>query len=108
MNYSITLSEPENLAMQYVANSVDDWIQNIVHERARIAKEDVIKLAIDKFLENNIQIPSTKDDIIIQAFKNGWIKTAKQQNEENEASLFDSFVNVSPSEPEDFPDNLNI
>ena len=93
MNYIITLSDSENLAMQYVAHSVDDWIQNLIHERARTAKEDVVKLAIDKFLENNIQIPSTKDDIIVQAFKKGWIKTAKQQNEENEASLFDSFVN---------------
>ena len=32
--YNIELTETEDLAMQYAALDVDDWIQNAAHERA--------------------------------------------------------------------------
>ena len=98
--------------MECVCFDVNDWIQNICHERARIAQEEVMKIAINMFIENNIQIPMTKDDIIIEAFKRGWVKTLKEKNEEilkkDEEFLKYMSSLKSIDNPLDSPDNLNI
>jgi hypothetical protein len=44
MNYTITLTAAEDAAMSYAAFSQNDWIQNAVHERARIAIEEIVGL----------------------------------------------------------------
>jgi hypothetical protein len=80
--YTITYSETENKAMEYASVSVDDWIQNAAHERARIAIEDIVHIAVQKFLEAGQSIPGSKEEIVATAFANGWVKTAAQRNEE--------------------------
>ncbi len=55
-NYTITLTEAENKALSVVALSQDDWIQNAVHERCRIAIEEIVALTVQKCLETNTQI----------------------------------------------------
>lgn len=39
--YTITLSDAENKALGVVALSQQDWIDNAVHERCRVAIEDM-------------------------------------------------------------------
>lgn len=85
MNYAITLSEAENKALSYAALSQDDWIQNAVHERCRIAIEEIVALTVQKCLETNTQIPGSKDAMVDLAFEQGWVKTAAQRNAEAEA-----------------------
>ena len=80
--YTINYTETENKAMEYAAASVDDWIQNAAHERARIAIDEIVKLAVEKFLENGQSIPGSREEIVAAAFTNGWVKTAAQRNEE--------------------------
>ena len=80
--YTVNYTETENKAMQYAAASVDDWIQNAAHERARIAIDEIVALAVQKFLEAGQSIPGSKDEIVAAAFTNGWIKTAQQRHEE--------------------------
>jgi hypothetical protein len=82
MKYTVDYTETEDKAMQYVAASVDDWIQNAAHERARIAIDEIVKIAVEKFLENGQTIPGSKDEIVAAAFANGWVKTVAQRNEE--------------------------
>jgi len=80
--YTIELTETENLAMQYIAFSVDAWIQNAVYERARIAIDEIVKISVEKFLEQGQSIPGSKQEIVAAAFANGWIKTGEQRNQE--------------------------
>ena len=80
--YTITLTEAENSALSYAALSQDDWIQNAIHERCRIAIEEIVAIVVQHCLANNVQIPGTKDDIVTLGFTQGWIKTAEQRNEE--------------------------
>ena len=80
--YTINYTETENKAMEYAAASVDDWIQNAAHERARIAIDEIVALAVQKFLEAGQSIPGSKDEIVAAAFANGWVKTAQQRNDE--------------------------
>jgi hypothetical protein len=85
MNYIITLTAAEDAALSYAAFSQDDWIQNAVHERCRIAIEEIVALTVQKCLDNNVQLPGTKDAIVALAFERGWVKTAAQRQAEAEA-----------------------
>jgi hypothetical protein len=85
MNYTITLSSAEDAALSHVAFSQDDWIQNAVHERCRIAIEEIVGITVQKCLDNDVQVPGTKDAIVALAFERGWVKTAAQRQAESEA-----------------------
>lgn len=77
MNYTVTLTETEKLAMEYVAYDPQEWIENAFKERARIAIEEIVKLSVDKFLEAGQSIPGSREEIVAAAYSNGWIQTAK-------------------------------
>jgi len=85
MNYTITLTAAEDAALSYAAFSQDDWIQNAVHERCRIAIEEIVGITVQKCLDNNVQLPGTKDAIVALAFERGWVKTAAERQAEAEA-----------------------
>jgi len=80
--YTITLTEAENSALSYSALSQQEWIDNAVHNRCRIAIEEIVGIVVQQCLTNNVQIPGTKDDIVLLGFSKGWVKTAAQRNEE--------------------------
>jgi hypothetical protein len=80
--YTTTLTEAEDTALAYVAFSQDDWIQNAVHNRCRIAIDEIITIAVEKCLEEGITLPNTKDAIVMLAVERGWIKTAAQRHDE--------------------------
>lgn len=81
--YTIEYTPTEEKAMQFIAVSVDEWLQNAAHERARIAIDDIVQFTVRRCLENNMQIPATKEEIVDLAYSEGWIKTAAQSAAEN-------------------------
>jgi hypothetical protein len=85
--YTITLSAAEDAALSYAAFSQQDWIDNAVHERARIAIEEIVKITVEKCLETNTQIPGSKDEMVALAFAQGWVKSAADRQAEMEAQM---------------------
>ena len=85
MNYTITLTTAEDAALSYAAMSQDDWIQNAIHERCRIAIEEIVGITVQKCLETNTQIPGSKDAMVELAFEQGWVKTTAQRQAEADA-----------------------
>jgi hypothetical protein len=81
MNYTITLTETEKSAMEYVAYDPQEWVENAMKERARIAIDEIVKLAVEKFLEANQSIPGSKEEIVAAAYTNNWIQTAKYRTD---------------------------
>lgn len=77
--YTITLNETEELALSTAAMSNEDWIQNAIHERCRIAIEEISKIAIEKCLELDMQVPSSKNDMVALAFTQGWVESLQQK-----------------------------
>lgn len=73
--YTINLTDAEDAALSHFVFSQDDWIQNAVHERCRLAIDSVVQVTVQKCLETNTSIPSSKDEIVALAFSKGWIKT---------------------------------
>lgn len=88
MDYTITLTEAEQKAMEYVAADVFEWIDNAAKNRARIAIDEICQYYTNYKLENNQPITATnKEEIVLAAFEEGLLKTAAQRNEESQKSL---------------------
>ena len=81
--YTITLSDAEDKALGFVAFSQQDWIDNAVHERCRIAIDEIVNAEVQRKLANNETISGSKEDIVIAAN----IKSAAERQAEAEANL---------------------
>ena len=80
--YTITLSDAEDKALGAVAFSQDDWIQNAVHERCRIAMEEIIAAEVKRLLDAGQPITGSRNDIVIAAP----IKSAAERQAEAQAT----------------------
>ena len=65
--YTITLSDAEDKALGVVALSQNDWIQNAVKERCRIAIEEIVAAEVQRKLAAGEPITGSKDDIVMAA-----------------------------------------
>jgi hypothetical protein len=65
--YTITLSDAEDKALHVVALSAQDWIDNAVHERCRIAMEEIVNAEVQRKLAAGEPITGSKDDIVMAA-----------------------------------------
>ena len=82
VQYTVTLTQAENMALSHVTLSQQDWIDNAVHERCKNAIDEIVKICVNKCLENNIQIPGSGDEMVVLSFEQGWVKTGVEINEE--------------------------
>ena len=65
--YTITLSDAEDKALGVVALSQNDWIQNAVKERCRLAIEEIVAAEVQRKLAAGESITGSKDDIVLAA-----------------------------------------
>lgn len=87
VSYTVDVTDTENKAMSAYMLSQQAWIDNMVHDRANVAVNDVCKICVEKCLETGTPIPGTKDDMVNLAFQMGWVKTVAEQNAEREAEM---------------------
>lgn len=79
--FSITLSDAEHKALGVVALNQDQWIQNAVHERCRVAMEQIVEAEVQRKLAAGETISGSKEDIVLAA----QVKTAAERLAEFEA-----------------------
>ena len=79
--YTITLSNAEDKALNAVAISAQDWIDNAVHERCRIAIEEIVNAEVQRKLAAGESITGSKEDIVLAAD----IESAAERNARLEA-----------------------
>ena len=65
--YTITLSDAEDKALGVVALSQQDWIDNAVHERCRIAIDEIVNAEVQRKLAAGESITGSKEDIVLAA-----------------------------------------
>jgi hypothetical protein len=85
--YTITLTTAEDIALSHVAYSQQQWIDNAIHERCRIAIDEIVSVCVEQCLKEEIQIPGSKDEMVILSSERGWIKTAQQMDAEAKAAM---------------------
>ena len=83
MQCTITLTDAEHKALAHVAVSPEDWINNAIHARCRIAIDEIVAAEVQRKLAAGEPITGTKDDIVLAAP----IKSAAERQTEMEAEL---------------------
>lgn len=62
--YTITLSDAEDKALGFVAASQKEWIDNAIHERCRIAIDEIVNAEVERLLAAGETISGSKEDIV--------------------------------------------
>ncbi len=78
---TLTLSDAEFKALGVMSVSQEEWINNAVHERCRIAIEEIVAAEVQRKLTAGDPITGTKDDIVMAAD----IESAAERNARMEA-----------------------
>jgi hypothetical protein len=82
---TINLTDTQYAGLEYAALSPQDWAENAVTERCRIANDEIVQMTVAYCLDNGVQVPATREEIVAYAFDNGVVKTAAVRQEEAEA-----------------------
>lgn len=75
---SIELTETEEKALSVIALSPQEWAENAVKNRARVAIDEIVQVCVAKCLEHQIQIPGSKDEMVALALSYNWVKVAAE------------------------------
>jgi hypothetical protein len=79
---TITLSDAEFKALEYVASSAQEWADNAIHNRCRIAIEEIVAAEVQRITSSGGSISGTKEDIVNAAP----IKSAAEREAELKAA----------------------
>jgi len=69
IKYTVELTEAENKAMNYIANTVQEWIDNVVKNRARQAIDDIYNMEVERMTADPsiTTIPADKNQVVLDA-----------------------------------------
>lgn len=71
MEYTITLTNAEKIAMEYVTSDVFEWISNAAKVRSAIAIKEIQTLLLNHCNENSITLAVGMDAQVQQAYDLG-------------------------------------
>ena len=85
MTYTITLTGAETKAMEHIALSVQDWADNALQNRARIAMDEIYDAEVARMTADPLitSIPADKEAVVLAAD----IKSAAERQIESEAEM---------------------
>ena len=73
----VTVTDTQVKCLEYIAYSVQDWCDNAIHERARIAQEEIIAKLVAHCNEKGIAIATGADAQVTQAYTLKVVDTVK-------------------------------
>ena len=73
----VTVTDTQVKCLEYAANSVQYWCDNAIHNRARIAQEEIIAKLVAHCNAKDIAIATGADAQVTQAFELKVVDTAK-------------------------------
>lgn len=73
----VTVTDTQVKCLEYAAVSVQDWCDNAIHNRARIAQNDIIEKLVAHCNANDIQIATGADKQVAQAYELKVVVAAK-------------------------------
>ena len=76
-NITVTLTDTQTKCLEYAAYSVQDWCDNAIHNRARIAQEEIIAALVSHCNANGVALAVGVDAQVTQAYSLGVVDTAK-------------------------------
>ena len=86
VDITVQLTDTQNKCLEYAAASVQDWADNALHNRARIAQEEIIAALVAHCNAEEIAMAVGVDAQVAQAFELGVVKTGAQRNADADAA----------------------
>ena len=83
-NITVAVTDTQQKCLEYAANGVQAWCENAIHNRARIAQEEIIAALVAHCNANGIAIATGIDAQIAQAYDLKVVKTAAEVQAEIE------------------------
>jgi hypothetical protein len=75
---TVTLTDTQLKGLEYCALDPQEWADNALTNRARIANEEIIQMYTTRALDEGVAIPATRELIVADAFTRGWAQTAAE------------------------------
>ena len=76
-NITVALTATQTKSLEYAAYSVQEWCDNAIHNRARIAQEEIIAALVSHCNANGVALAVGVDAQVTQAYSLGVVDTAK-------------------------------
>ena len=73
----VTVSDTQVKCLEYAAYSVQDWCDNAIHNRARIAQNEIIAKLVEHCNANSVALAVGTDAQVAQAYELKVVDTAK-------------------------------
>ena len=83
--FTITLTDAELKALAFVAYDPQDWIDNAIHERCRLAMEEIFTAEVARMVADptTTSIPADREQVVLDAD----IQSAKDRSDANNSIL---------------------
>jgi hypothetical protein len=78
---NITITDADQQALEFVAADATDWINFLVENRINKATNQIVAIYTEKALAEGVQIPTTKAEIVADAYTRGWVVAASTEAE---------------------------
>ena len=79
----VAVSDTQVKCLEYVAYSVQDWCDNAIHNRARIAQDEIIAKLVEHCNANSVALAVGTDAQVAQAFELKVVDTAKNHTDKS-------------------------
>ena len=86
-NITVSVTDTQMKCLEYAAYSVQDWCDNAIHNRARIAQDEIIAALVAHCNENSIALAVGTDAQVAQAYELNVVDTAANVQAAAEAEL---------------------
>ena len=73
----VTVSDTQIKCLEFASVSVQEWCDNAIHHRAKVAQEEIIAKLVTHCNEKNITIATGADAQVTQAYDLKVVDTAK-------------------------------
>ena len=68
-NYTVSLTDAEHKALGVFVKDIQEWVDNMVHERCRVAIDEVFQSEVQRMLSDpsTSSIPANKEQVVLDA-----------------------------------------
>jgi len=84
---TIELTDTQYKGLEYSTFSPQEWVENAATNQARVSNDEIVDITVKHCLDNGIQVPATREDIVTYAFDNDIVQTGADRKKALDAEM---------------------
>jgi hypothetical protein len=85
-NITVSVTDTQMKCLEYAAHTVQDWCDNTIHNRARLAQDEIVAKLVEHCNANGVAIAVGVDAQVTQAYTLKLVDTAKNVQDAEDAA----------------------